>query len=182
MKNNTRKSVGVLQLLGMIWCLTGLLNAQANTTPKSSQDDFIAEVMQTLDKSNVLRIALEKGDRGDGVHYPWMDQMKKLGIKQVSVVIDFQWNGSTVRTSVTRVSYHQKYYQYNVIIAQPDTLRNIESSNLEIALRTESLCRANNHLSQILKGHPSAKGTAYINLLDDERLPVLYDMPEIDFL
>src|SRR5689334_18228935 len=72
-----------------------------------SQVDYIAQLINSLDQSNILRMALERGKRGDGVHHPWMDEMKKLGVRQVSYIFDFRWEGGAVTKLVEKqVKYH----------------------------------------------------------------------------
>ena len=159
-----------------IW---GIILACHSTT--HGQDDYVHSLIQSLDKANILRNALERGDRGDGVHYRWMDDMRKLGIKQVSFNIDFEWRDyKVVCSSMKTIDYHPTYYNYSQVIRDPDILGRIHGSEFEKSVREEGMKRARELLDKILNGKPTATGTVYINLLDDERLPVLYDIPDIE--
>ena len=92
-------------------------NGQVSKCP--TPDSYVADVMQSLDRSNILRMALERCYRGDGVHYGWMD---------------------------------------------------------------EAIKRAKDELIAILKKNKrSAKGTVYMSLLDDGRLPIMTDIPDINY-
>ena len=62
-------------------------------------------------------------------------------------------------------------------------LQQIKDSGLEKTIETEALSLAEKNLTIILKDEEESCGcgTIYINLLDDERLPLVgTDLPEID--
>ena len=154
-------------------------NAQKETCV--NQNDFYQTLIQSLDKSNILRDALEQGQRGNGIHYFWMSEMKKFGVKQVSYSFNFEMNENVVTiTTVNDIAYHPVYYQYDIFITDEAKLKEISRSGLDEILKAEAVKRARNFLEDVInKKNSSAKGIVYINLLDDERLPILVDLPEI---
>src|SRR5690349_17117678 len=48
---------------------------QPRVTPQG--EEHVRSVVQTLPMSSDLRRSLEQGGRGAGIHYPWMDAMKR---------------------------------------------------------------------------------------------------------
>jgi hypothetical protein len=170
--------------LSMITLIFSLLGIAVNAQIRSYDADFISTLIRTLDETNALRLALESGDRGDGIHYAWMDEMKSFGIKQSSYVFKFKWENGRVRTiKVKQIAYHPGYYKYDLSITNDSKLEQIKSTSLEKTLESEAISRAKRFLTNIISKNKSksASGTVYVNLLDDERLPILVDMPEIKF-
>lgn len=158
-------------------------NVQDSVASKQMTDKeaHVRKVIETLDPLNPLRVYLEHGERGNGIKYEWMDEMQKLGIKHAAYIISFVWDQGNITARVTDVSYHPKYYQYDVVVSDPDVLNRLVSSGLEKKLRDEAISRA----KRMIPGHihkPSQRtcGKIYVNLLDDETLPVLNDIPDVD--
>jgi hypothetical protein len=167
-----------------------------------SQDNCKAEdkeraklIAQKLEEYNFLRMAIEREEFGDCVHYAWMDEMRKLGVKQVDASLDFVWNDKIEQLEITKMSFLQTYYRLDTGLKDKKLLEQIESSGLkkqfeaailerakkDVLILIESLKR--NYKEGLLKNEPKGKisGTIYQNLLDDESLPVLVDMPTVDY-
>lgn len=171
-------------LLITISCLT-VTRAQSrqNSRQLNQQDAHIRKVVDTLDENNELRIYLEQGERGDGVHYAWMNDMHKLKIKQVSYTFNFEWDRGVLKVNINKTTYHQKYYQFDTRIKSAATLNRIVDSGLKDELEVEARTRATLRIQKLIEQeqpHYKACGTVYITLLDDETLPIIDGMPYID--
>jgi hypothetical protein len=100
----------------------------AGVTSTQSQDDRLREILQSLEPDNTLRHALERGWRGDGIHYFWMDMMKERGVKQATFVIHFQ---GTKDLKITDIDYLRHYYRYDMAIDEPSKIEQIRAIGLE---------------------------------------------------
>ena len=137
------------------------------------------EVLKSLQSDNELRLALERGERGSGIRYPWMDKMQQLGIKQVTYVVDYGVKDRMGILQVTSATFFREYYRDDSRIKDRKLLRQIRDSGLEERLHTEILARAGEAVLRHMKnGKPSSNArprqghvTFYLNLLDDEALP-----------
>jgi hypothetical protein len=180
-------------------CLLALLlNVEASAQVKApqrlsdEQEAHVRDVINSLDKFNSLRLSLEAGERGDGKHREWMDEMRSLGFKQANYALKFVWNRKLTKLAIVEVSYHPKYYQYDVRVTDPAVLQRIISSGLKRKLDAETTERARNLIPALIASDKSfsraltdrrarACGEVSINLLDDETLPAIVEMPTIDF-
>lgn len=146
------------------------------------REAHLKEIAAQLDPINRMRIAIESGDRGDGVYYLWMDGMKGLGVKQAAFTVRFIWTKRTRSVEIVDVKYLTRYYVMNLEIKDPDLNRQIVDSGLEAKLSAEALTRAAKMIPQYLT--PSWNGPVCgdldINLLDDETLPILNVIPLIE--
>ena len=173
-------------IFGLSIVLALFISANGQEKHYDSQDDFIVKVIRSLPANNMLRVALERGEKGDGIHHSWMDEMKKYEIKQAAYVFNFEWQENKIINLIEkRVSYHPAYYQYDVTFKDERKIQEIKESDLAEILKAEAMIRARNLLEKVLKRespNESARGTVYSNLLDDERLPILVDLPEWELL
>jgi hypothetical protein len=173
-----RWSVGTIALL--MWLCPQII-AQDKTI--ADEEAYIAGVTGSLEAGNVLRIALEQGSRGDGVHREWMDEMRAVGVKQAAFQFRFSWDGeSIIKIFVRKVSYLRQYYHYGKVIRDPQEIEKVIPSGLALTLECEAKKKATIFLNGVLRPGTPAVGTVYANLLDDERLPLLVDLPDIDYL
>jgi hypothetical protein len=148
------------------------------TKQTQTDDEFIKSVIATLEPNNMLKFALENGDRGTGVHVPLMDEMKKLGIKQVSIVMELAWTNNNLESAqFKRIRYLMKYYNYGAFITDESVLDTIRWSGLEQKVKDEACRRAKTFLRDEKR---NMMGTFYVDLVDDERLPRLTTMPELE--
>lgn len=157
-------------------------NGSAQEQRLLGQDDYVASVIRSLNESNVLRMALERGERGDGVHSQWMDGMRSFNIKQAAYAFRFHWDGRAVsEISVKKATYGREYYEPASTIKVKTELEQIERSGLGSTLEAEAKKAAVSFLFKILRIGQRASGTVYVSLLDDERLPPMNDLPSIDY-
>jgi hypothetical protein len=154
-----------------------------------TSDERIATLLKNLEPDNTLRLSLEHGARGNGIHHAWMDAMKGYGIKQAAFVVQFTWDDGIGKLKISRVDYLQRYYRYDTTIHDPKVLKQIRVSGLERDLRAAIIGRANetvpalmDNVAQTAGVRPHrAHGTLYLNLLDDESLPILDTMPTVEW-
>src|SRR6266852_7471241 len=84
---------GVMQngLIGVLLSTIFLFPVQNVQDPIAGQE-HIRQVVLSLSPDSEMRRDLERGDRGDGVRYAWMGQMKESGVRRAKVFLDFKWN------------------------------------------------------------------------------------------
>lgn len=157
-------------------------HAPQSQTAARSGDERVRKILEGLEPDNALRLALERGDRGDGLHYVWMDRMKLHGIKQVSFSVYFNWGKRGKKLRVVDARYLRQYYRFDTSFDDRPTIEQIRANGLEHELSDEILRRAKANLAQRLNSLRSSQscGTLYLNLLDDEILPILDEPPDID--
>ena len=133
-------------LLALILVLGG---AVAVDGPQSKHESSVAveqhirEVVGELPANSLLRGELLHGLRGDGVRYPWMDEMREQGVKQVVVWIGISFNGRgrPKRVDMKRTQYFTQYDGGEPVLSA-DRLNAIRASGLEKKLDTLALDRA----------------------------------------
>ena len=79
--------------------------------------------------------AIERGERGEGIRYPWMDKMRQLGIKQAFFVVHFSYKNGEYRYKVKRIDYLRRYYCYEDEVKGGKLIRKISKSGLEKKLK-----------------------------------------------
>ena len=183
--NHVRVAVIVTSLVLMLQCLYFNISAQQSQvaqTANQSRDERVRQVLESLERDNTLRFALERGDRGSGMHYPWMDKMRQQGVKQASFRIHFHWVKQSKKLKITDIKYLQQYYRFDTAINDQSIVEQIRASGLERELRNEILRRAKANLAQRMRDLGSSQicGTLYLNLLDDEVLPILDEPPDLN--
>jgi hypothetical protein len=156
--------------------------AQFTRAPNRLVDERIRRILERLESDNPLRFALERGLRGSGRHHAWMNQMQKLGVKQAAYRIRFNWKKQDGILDVVDVKYLQRYYQYQTAITEQSLLNQIRDSGLEEELRNEILLRARAFVVEKVNASDDDQlcGTLYINLLDDEVLPILDEPADLE--
>lgn len=147
----------------------------------NSADTHVQEVIESLEGDNSLRFALMRGARGDGIHFAWMDQMKRFGAKQAAFQIHFERKFNRTEFKIQTITYLYHYYRYDKHLNKPAVLRDIRASGLQNSLATEILARSPVMVDQLnfAINRSSFCGTLFVNLLDDEALPILNDMPKV---
>lgn len=136
----------------------------------------ISELIASLPPGNRVREAMERGDRGDGVHYLWMDGMRREGVKRALVRTEFVWRGKPTEVRLSRIVYFSKYDTSCAQISDPQPLSQIRTSGLEEELGKVAVQRTlKAHWLLIHMRHRTKHGVGTIELLDDEWLPRLPD-------
>jgi hypothetical protein len=149
---------------------------------QSRDEQRVRRVLETLEPNNSLRYALEKGHRGTGPHQAWMDQMQRQGIKQASYVIRFTWSPENRKLDIEKTHYLTHYYRFDTKITDEVKLNEINQSGLKQALEGAILTRAREDLTQTASKMKTQWlcGALYLNLLDDEVLPILDEPTDVD--
>jgi hypothetical protein len=60
-----------------------VLSPSENAGSSVPSQEHVKQVFLSLPPDSEMRHYLERGDRGDGVHYQWMDQMNQLSAKRI---------------------------------------------------------------------------------------------------
>ncbi|MBS1798076.1 MAG: hypothetical protein JSS81_29940 [Acidobacteria bacterium] len=163
-----------------ILVFAGINQVRAQNGLNDEQEARAKKIMQSLDKYSKLRISLENGGRGDGIRYAWMDELQKLGIKRVSFTINFVWNNKITKLDIVEIGYYSQYYDVDDPKGDTEKFKRILSSDLEDRLKSEIITRAKKSIPYVIENNSEIYGkkkkicgTEYMNLLDDEVLPIL---------
>jgi hypothetical protein len=136
-------------------------------------EKHLKEIAESLPSDSLLLYWMERGVHGDGVHHPWMDEMRQMAIKRVVVKTEFRWQKRPLNVKVTYFVYSSTYDGDCGQIADPQLLSKIRSSGLEAEL-------SNQAVQDTLRGHwrfidqaphHLKRGVTVITLLDDAWLP-----------
>ena|SRR3984893_1299247 len=150
-------------------------NPQAQRAPSADVEKHIQEVIKELPPDSLLRHALQEGARGNGLHYAWIDELRKQGIKRVVVGVDitFDRHGHPKQMSLGRTEYFTQYDPGGVPVSDTDLLNAIRASGLEKQLDDLALQEAaHGHWFEIPRPRPNPfVGGTRIVFLDDEWLP-----------
>ena len=179
-----------MKVLILFLCfVSGIAGQESLPISHQPAEHRVAQKIKTLESDNTLRLLLEQGKRGDGVHRAWMDKMQRFKIKQAAFTISFTWLNGVENLKITNVRFLQHYYRYDTQIKDQSLLREIQVDGLERDLREAILLRAVEFIPTIMKNvaqttnvkSNQARGTLYLNLLDDEVLPILEEMPYVEW-
>lgn len=154
--------------------------SQTKSTSSAVVEDHIRDIIRELPDDSALRRNLLQGARGNGVHYSWMDDMRKQGIKRAIVWIDIRFDskGRPKEMSLNRIEYFA-HYEGDIPISDKTRLETIRASGLEKELETLGLERARHGFWVDIprpKPRPFVGGTE-VKFLDDEWLPTLSAAP-----
>jgi hypothetical protein len=133
----------------------------------------VRHALATLPSDSILLRELRDDRRGDGVRYPWMDEMRKLGIRSVLIETRFEWDDRPVNIRVNRTlffaSYDDKYDQ----IVDPEKLAKFRMSGLQGELEKEALDETAKRTGFIFEKpmNPVHEGVGYATFLSAECLP-----------
>lgn len=149
--------------------------AQAQGSVRADVDKHLHDIAQQLPSNSQLRGEILAGAHGSGTREEWMDEMARMGVKEVDVSVDitFAHNGHPKHLAVSRVQYFSQYDGASPISDAPK-LEAIRDSGLEDQLKTVALERAS-HGSWVDVPRPRPKpfvGEVDIEFFDDEWLPV----------
>lgn len=171
--------VGLVTLAVFLTLNLGLV-PKAQTLPQFG-DRQVQRIIASLEPDNTLRVALERGDRGNGIFRRWMKEMRQQGVKQASYRVRFVWSSTSKKVAIEDSAYLTHYYRFDSKISDAVSLKRIEQSGLAKHLAKEILVRARHNLTQRARemASPWVCGTLYLNLLDDEVLPILDEPAQI---
>jgi hypothetical protein len=175
--------VWALRFLRVVFLVAGLLSprifaSQPQEQPdRATPDQHIKSLTASLPADSHWLTLLRRGVKGDGLHHPWMDDMRKAGVKLATFTVEFTWaqNGRERRDwEVVSENYFHDYDQLDAI-TDPRQLSLIQASGLERQLKEAALARAKiaNWIEYPAEEH--GKGYRWVPLADNEWLPV--DLP-----
>ena len=181
------KSICIVLSLSLTLIANGQQSASVSRLTAAAEGRA-REILQGLESDNELRLALERGERGDGTHHGWMDKMQRLGIKHAAYVLDFDSKDQVGIIQVNSRTFLREYYRDETRIKDRKLLRQVRDSGLEEQLTIEILARAHEVVLQLFKnGNQKDKRnprrehiTFSLNLLDDEALPILDETPKVE--
>jgi hypothetical protein len=163
-------------ILALLISFAQAAGSQAETKSSPVVEAHIRGIIAELPTDSDLRRGLLQGARGNGVHYPWMDEMRRQGIKRVVIWIDisFDHKGRPKKMNVNRTEYFTQYAG-GTPISDNTRVDAIRASGLEGELNTIALEKAKHGFWLDVprpKPHPFIGGTQ-TEFLDDEWLPAL---------
>jgi hypothetical protein len=145
----------------------------SQTTTDPTVEKHIEEVSQALPAGTSFRLSLERGFRGEGIHYSWMDDMRREGVKRVLIGVRFEWVGRPKDIKVVKIRYYRKYDADCAQITDHANLDRIRASGLTRELEDVAiqLAATSGRSFQVDGPEPSGSGGGTVELLDDEWLP-----------
>ena len=163
-------------ILALIITLVAQTNSSQQKTPSPAVEEHVRDVVRELPTDSALRKGLLQGARGNGVHYGWMDEMRKQGVKRAVVWIDIRFNrkGHPKKMNLNRAEYFAQY-EGGTPISDSAQLEIIRMVGLEKDLGAIALEKAKHGFWCDVprpRPHPFVGGTR-IEFLDDEWLPAL---------
>ena len=150
---------------------------QGSPDVSAQSQQHLREVADALPSESVLRQMVKSGAHGDGIHYPWMDEMKRNGVKSVQVEIHLTWFFGPRFLKVVRVMYFTGYDNPDPQVTEPERIKSFQSGGLEQLKEVALKCGLHGWWFESPPAqHPSHWGPVPagvgVDLLDDELLPV----------
>jgi hypothetical protein len=165
----------------LIWLLaSGGQKPELGSSTNPAVEAHIRELIETLPPDSFLRGQLQAGARGEGIHYAWMDGMRREAVKKTvaQIHIRFMGNGKPKDMKIVRMLYYGAYDSSFAQITDQTSLEKIRVSGLEQQLEKAALERAAQGSWVDIprpKPVPFVGGTS-VDLLDDEWLPITHPL------
>jgi len=146
--------------------------------PDAAAQEHIRQVIDSLPVDSSLRRTLEAGRFGNGIHEPWMDDMRREGVKEVALEVRGRWLeffGFSPK-KVARILYRSKYEGPKAQITDSAWLGRIRASGLEQELEAVALGRAKRATPMRMHWDWTIweRGSTHVYLFDDEWLVDMY--------
>ena len=149
-------------------------DAQVAGKSKQEVEQHIRSILAELPPNSSLRQELSNGARGNGMHQPWMDDMRKEGLRRavVQIGINFNRQGRPKKMVVEWTEFFTEYVG-GTAVSDPRKLDEIRSSGLDQMLKDIALkSAANGAWVDIPRPRPKPfNGGARLEFFDDEWLP-----------
>jgi hypothetical protein len=87
-------------ILGLLIPLVGF----CQTTCIDAQKDHARELVRTI--PGFTQEAVNRNQFGDCIRETWMDEMKKLGVREVTVSTSFTWKGGLKKFKITKWAFY----------------------------------------------------------------------------
>lgn len=119
-----------------------------------------------------------------------MDKMARLSIRQASYTISYLTSAEPLKVKIVSANYYYNYFDFDAPISKM-TRKRMQESGLEDELAKVAIDKAVKQTEQIIadfrRQYPSLVGNnktfcgkIYVNLLDDETLPTVEQIPTIE--
>jgi hypothetical protein len=111
--------------------------AASQSKPTTDAQSKIDEIIASLPQGSSIRRTLEDNHFGSGIHEPWMDDMKRAGVKLAILEVHGVWHTATRFNpqATTRIIYRKDYDGPGVQITDAGELEHFEKSGLEARLQ-----------------------------------------------
>ena len=148
-------------------------NSGAKPVLSPAVQKHLKEVAESLPPDSGLRYGLEHGGHGDGVHHPWMDEMRQQGVRRALVRTEFVWHKKPTDIKVTRLVYFSTYDGDCGQISDPAQLAKIRFSGLEMELSDQAVQDTLRGRWAFTDNRPRhlKRGFTVVTLVDDEWVP-----------
>jgi hypothetical protein len=170
---------------GVIGCVLGVALScnQPSRVRQPADPEHIQQLVSSMPPDSELRNILERGGRGDGERYPWMDLMKHLGVRRARILTEFRWFLGPKLIHIKRVTFFNGYDSNCAQITDPAQLRQIDAAGLTKALSEFAAKETADSDWTYFEHRPKAThGISLINVGDDPWLPLatprLYPAPD----
>jgi len=163
------KALLLLILLGSSWPVLSQA-PQPRPIPTTSERDCKSRKQSGV--YDAFAKAIKNGETGDGVHYPWMDKMRELGIKQAFFIVHVSYRNGEYKYKVTTTSYYLRYYCDESEVKDSKLLRDIRKFGLDQDLRQAIVARLKRFERPYHPGD-AKDDERYCYLLDNESLPII---------
>ena len=147
-----------------------------NALQNPGTQEHIRMLIQNLPLDSKVRHELESGNYGDGVHYSWMDAMRRAKVKRAKVITVFDvsfWQRRPKQIKVIGMLYFDKYDTDCAQITDADRLHAIQTSGLQQELEKFAIRQTEKTPWHVIDGgigHPK-RGSNHVEVFDDERVP-----------
>jgi len=133
--------------------------------------EHIRRLIQSLPDDSRLRHYLEAGHHGNGVHYPWMDDMLRLDVKHVVFFVERKGRRKLRNIKIVHIVYFSDFDGNCSQITDPERLSRIQGSGLEAKLLEVATQRG--LVEPILSMHGTHRWDAsgVVKLYANERVP-----------
>jgi hypothetical protein len=163
-------------LVALVFCWS--VTAQQNTSTVEQCNARNRVVKATLDRDNTLFWALEQNEFGNGVWFPWMAKMEKMGVKHATATVEFRHVRNELSFKLTDMLFFKTYYP----LSNDKIVSRWQNPDDRVLLRDTLTIPAFIETSRLvvnLNVKTGSCGTININLLDDPCLPVRNAIPTI---
>src|SRR5207249_125016 len=152
----------------------GVQLPKSNGHTQTSAQEGVRQVIESLPASSRWRNLLEHGLRGDGVHHPWMDHMRKEDVKLAVFTFEFAWTQRGRQRNDWKVVEEEYFvdYDHSEPITDEGRLAEIKASGLEQELEEAALARAKSAHWFEYPDEETGVGYRPEELADNEWLPV----------
>ena len=69
----------------------GFQQARVPSSPNATAEDQVRRLIESLPAGSRWRDMLQHGARGEGIHHPWMDDMRRQEVKLAIFTFEFAW-------------------------------------------------------------------------------------------